>query len=186
MFFARVPLQKKCERYFPLFGDEPMTFGPFKIFCVSPCYTSQHAPLSLDRHYCSWWDVKRTHTHAHTQRHAHTHTHTDTHTHTHRDTQRHTHTHTHTHTHGLIQRHRQTFRPLIKLQRHTDLSQRTVSLLRRCSLSSLLCLCIKRTCFCWNSYTSEMIVDLQYSKSTEQQYRMNLESLRHSWDLLKY
>lgn len=87
-------------------------------------------------------------------------------------------TETHTHTQkGLIQRHRQTFRPLIKLQRHTDLPQRTVSLLRRCSLSSLLCWYIK--------CASEMSVDLQYRKSTEQQYRMNLESLRHSWDLLK-
>ncbi|KAG5267122.1 hypothetical protein AALO_G00218230 [Alosa alosa] len=26
---------KKCERYFPMFGDEPMTFGPFKISCES-------------------------------------------------------------------------------------------------------------------------------------------------------
>ncbi|XP_016394846.1 tyrosine-protein phosphatase non-receptor type 12-like [Sinocyclocheilus rhinocerous] len=27
--------RKKCERYFPLFGDEPVTFGPFKISCES-------------------------------------------------------------------------------------------------------------------------------------------------------
>ncbi|XP_076152303.1 tyrosine-protein phosphatase non-receptor type 12 isoform X2 [Alosa pseudoharengus] len=27
--------RKKCERYFPMFGDEPMTFGPFKISCES-------------------------------------------------------------------------------------------------------------------------------------------------------
>lgn len=27
--------RKKCERYFPLFGDEPMIFGPFKISCES-------------------------------------------------------------------------------------------------------------------------------------------------------
>ncbi|XP_036373405.1 tyrosine-protein phosphatase non-receptor type 12 [Megalops cyprinoides] len=27
--------RKKCERYFPLFGDEPLTFGPFRISCES-------------------------------------------------------------------------------------------------------------------------------------------------------
>ncbi|KAM6986546.1 tyrosine-protein phosphatase non-receptor type 12 isoform 2-T2 [Aplochiton taeniatus] len=27
--------RKKCERYFPLFGDEPMCFGPFRISCES-------------------------------------------------------------------------------------------------------------------------------------------------------
>ncbi|XP_050964086.1 tyrosine-protein phosphatase non-receptor type 12 isoform X2 [Labeo rohita] len=27
--------RKKCERYFPLFGDEPLTFGPFRISCDS-------------------------------------------------------------------------------------------------------------------------------------------------------
>ncbi|XP_048864291.1 tyrosine-protein phosphatase non-receptor type 12-like isoform X4 [Brienomyrus brachyistius] len=27
--------RKKCERYFPLFGDDPLTFGPFKISCES-------------------------------------------------------------------------------------------------------------------------------------------------------
>ncbi|KAL2102443.1 hypothetical protein ACEWY4_001611 [Coilia grayii] len=27
--------RKKCERYFPMFGDEPMTFGPFKVSCES-------------------------------------------------------------------------------------------------------------------------------------------------------
>ncbi|XP_031438225.1 tyrosine-protein phosphatase non-receptor type 12 isoform X2 [Clupea harengus] len=27
--------RKKCEKYFPMFGDEPMTFGPFKISCES-------------------------------------------------------------------------------------------------------------------------------------------------------
>ncbi|XP_042593038.1 tyrosine-protein phosphatase non-receptor type 12-like isoform X2 [Cyprinus carpio] len=27
--------RKKCERYFPLFGDEPVTFGPFRISCES-------------------------------------------------------------------------------------------------------------------------------------------------------
>ncbi|CAM4560978.1 unnamed protein product [Leuciscus chuanchicus] len=27
--------RKKCERYFPVFGDEPMTFGPFRISCES-------------------------------------------------------------------------------------------------------------------------------------------------------
>ncbi|KAK6292420.1 hypothetical protein J4Q44_G00370040 [Coregonus suidteri] len=27
--------RKKCERYFPLFGDEPMSFGPFRISCES-------------------------------------------------------------------------------------------------------------------------------------------------------
>uniref|UniRef100_A0A671LZL9 protein-tyrosine-phosphatase n=1 Tax=Sinocyclocheilus anshuiensis TaxID=1608454 RepID=A0A671LZL9_9TELE len=26
---------KKCERYFPQFGDEPVTFGPFRISCES-------------------------------------------------------------------------------------------------------------------------------------------------------
>ncbi|MBN3320768.1 PTN12 phosphatase, partial [Atractosteus spatula] len=25
--------RKKCERYYPLFGDEPLSFGPFKISC---------------------------------------------------------------------------------------------------------------------------------------------------------
>ncbi|KAK7129534.1 hypothetical protein R3I93_019235 [Phoxinus phoxinus] len=27
--------RKKCERYFPVFGDEPVTFGPFRISCES-------------------------------------------------------------------------------------------------------------------------------------------------------
>uniref|UniRef100_A0A8C7LNL3 protein-tyrosine-phosphatase n=1 Tax=Oncorhynchus kisutch TaxID=8019 RepID=A0A8C7LNL3_ONCKI len=27
--------RKKCERYFPQFGDEPMSFGPFRISCES-------------------------------------------------------------------------------------------------------------------------------------------------------
>ncbi|XP_028306644.1 tyrosine-protein phosphatase non-receptor type 12-like isoform X2 [Gouania willdenowi] len=27
--------RKKCERYFPLLGEEPLTFGPFKISCES-------------------------------------------------------------------------------------------------------------------------------------------------------
>ncbi|KAK9975472.1 hypothetical protein ABG768_020728 [Culter alburnus] len=27
--------RKKCERYFPMFGDEPVTFGPFRILCES-------------------------------------------------------------------------------------------------------------------------------------------------------
>uniref|UniRef100_A0A673I5F6 protein-tyrosine-phosphatase n=1 Tax=Sinocyclocheilus rhinocerous TaxID=307959 RepID=A0A673I5F6_9TELE len=27
--------RKKCERYFPQFGDEPVTFGPFRISCES-------------------------------------------------------------------------------------------------------------------------------------------------------
>ncbi|XP_067282957.1 tyrosine-protein phosphatase non-receptor type 12 isoform X2 [Pseudorasbora parva] len=27
--------RKKCERYFPAFGDEPVTFGPFRISCES-------------------------------------------------------------------------------------------------------------------------------------------------------
>ncbi|KAL4612703.1 tyrosine-protein phosphatase non-receptor type 12-like [Arapaima gigas] len=27
--------RKKCERYFPLFGDEPLSFGPFRISCES-------------------------------------------------------------------------------------------------------------------------------------------------------
>ncbi|KAF3859150.1 hypothetical protein F7725_021549 [Dissostichus mawsoni] len=27
--------RKKCERYFPLLGEEPMSFGPFRISCVS-------------------------------------------------------------------------------------------------------------------------------------------------------
>ncbi|KAI1888502.1 hypothetical protein AGOR_G00185820 [Albula goreensis] len=27
--------RKKCERYFPLFGDEPLTFGAFRISCES-------------------------------------------------------------------------------------------------------------------------------------------------------
>ncbi|XP_056604538.1 tyrosine-protein phosphatase non-receptor type 12 isoform X2 [Triplophysa dalaica] len=27
--------RKKCERYFPLFGDEPVLFGPFRISCDS-------------------------------------------------------------------------------------------------------------------------------------------------------
>ncbi|XP_057180545.1 tyrosine-protein phosphatase non-receptor type 12 isoform X2 [Triplophysa rosa] len=27
--------RKKCERYFPLFGDEPVQFGPFRISCDS-------------------------------------------------------------------------------------------------------------------------------------------------------
>ena len=27
--------QKKCERYYPQFKEEPVTFGPFRISCVS-------------------------------------------------------------------------------------------------------------------------------------------------------
>ncbi|XP_018602863.1 tyrosine-protein phosphatase non-receptor type 12-like isoform X1 [Scleropages formosus] len=27
--------RKKCERYFPLFGDDPLSFGPFRISCES-------------------------------------------------------------------------------------------------------------------------------------------------------
>ncbi|KAJ8262057.1 hypothetical protein GJAV_G00161630 [Gymnothorax javanicus] len=27
--------RKKCERYFPLFGDDPVSFGPFRISCES-------------------------------------------------------------------------------------------------------------------------------------------------------
>lgn len=40
-------LQKKCERYFPLFGDEPVVHGPFRISCVSLHYIVQHASLSV-------------------------------------------------------------------------------------------------------------------------------------------
>lgn len=31
-------LQKKCERYYPQLGEEPMSFGPFRISCVSCCF----------------------------------------------------------------------------------------------------------------------------------------------------
>uniref|UniRef100_A0A4W5LZW0 protein-tyrosine-phosphatase n=1 Tax=Hucho hucho TaxID=62062 RepID=A0A4W5LZW0_9TELE len=57
--------RKKCERYFPQFGDEPMSFGPFRISCVSDIHT-------------------HTHTHTHTpHNHSHSLSHTHTHTHTH-------------------------------------------------------------------------------------------------------
>lgn len=33
--FSFSPPQKKCERYYPQFKEEPVTVGPFRISCVS-------------------------------------------------------------------------------------------------------------------------------------------------------
>ncbi|XP_063073584.1 tyrosine-protein phosphatase non-receptor type 12 [Engraulis encrasicolus] len=60
--------RKKCERYFPMFGDEPMTFGPFKISCESEqarpdyyirCLTVEYENESrriAQFHYINWPD----------------------------------------------------------------------------------------------------------------------------------
>uniref|UniRef100_A0A3P8Y006 protein-tyrosine-phosphatase n=1 Tax=Esox lucius TaxID=8010 RepID=A0A3P8Y006_ESOLU len=44
--------RKKCERYFPLLGDEPMSFGPFRISCVRYHETRRITQF----HYMNWPD----------------------------------------------------------------------------------------------------------------------------------
>lgn len=45
--------QKKCERYWPLYGEDPITFAPFKISCVSTyfyiCYLIRKLALQTDK-----------------------------------------------------------------------------------------------------------------------------------------
>uniref|UniRef100_A0A6Q2Y5F4 protein-tyrosine-phosphatase n=1 Tax=Esox lucius TaxID=8010 RepID=A0A6Q2Y5F4_ESOLU len=60
--------RKKCERYFPLLGDEPMSFGPFRISCESeqtrPDYFIRSLTVEYDNetrritqfHYMNWPD----------------------------------------------------------------------------------------------------------------------------------
>ncbi|XP_027019599.2 tyrosine-protein phosphatase non-receptor type 12 isoform X1 [Tachysurus fulvidraco] len=60
--------RKKCERYYPQFGDEPMSFGPFRISCESektrPDYIIRGLTLVFDNesrsltqfHYINWPD----------------------------------------------------------------------------------------------------------------------------------
>ncbi|XP_030639532.1 tyrosine-protein phosphatase non-receptor type 12 isoform X2 [Chanos chanos] len=43
--------RKKCERYFPLFGDDPMTFGPFRISCESEQARTDYFIRSLTAEY---------------------------------------------------------------------------------------------------------------------------------------
>lgn len=91
------------------------------------------------------------------------------------------------HTKTRIQRDRQTFRPLIKLRRHSVLSQRTVSMLRRCSFIAHVGDLIKfSVVFVCQTSTDKITVDIQYSKSSNKWYKMNLERhLRHCWDDLR-
>ncbi|KAK1906966.1 hypothetical protein KUDE01_009362, partial [Dissostichus eleginoides] len=53
--------RKKCERYFPLLGEEPMSFGPFRISCESEQTRTDYFIRTLtveneNFHYMNWPD----------------------------------------------------------------------------------------------------------------------------------